>query len=321
DFYFDGHGTTHQQARNNCAWNAFYFLRQTPQSPPSTPQSNYPLSPTSKVSLMHERAKQLGLSVRVEIIDPFTVTYNLGEKYSAVGKGSNMYAAKQAAAEKMLKMVPLTSTQHSINPITRIYQLAQARQVKVEFIQLSSRENFVFQLKFGENEIVEGIGKTKQLAKRSAAEILLEKLDPAVSLPPPPAKGLLKRDSNQENLPKQEKHVHFVEEVIQKDEQTSPRHSLSTNSFSNKQQLTETCQKLQIHIEYLDEMNQNEISNSSRFQSTVSLSTPNRVLARFVGHGPSLLRAQENASSAAWNNFKQLFNEYRHGASKSKKTN
>ncbi len=41
----------------------------------------------------------------------------------------------------------------------------------------------------------------------------------------------------------------------------------------------------------------------------MSLSTNDRLLAQFRGHGPSLIRAQENASSAAWNNLKQLFNE------------
>jgi len=61
-------------------------------------------------------------------------------------------------------------------------------------------------------------------------------------------------------------------------------------------------------VEYLDEMNKNEPSGSSRYQSVVSLSKDDRLLAQFRGHGPSLIRAQENASSAAWNNLKQLFN-------------
>ena len=233
DLYFDGHGPTHQQARTNCALNAFYFLRQNQPSPPSTPQLSFPSSPTtskikhpikSEISLMYERAKQLGLCVHIQSNDPFTVTYHIGEKYSATGKGFNKHSAKQSAAEKMLEILPTTNIQQNLNPITRIYQLAQQRQVKVEFIQLTNKENFIFQLKFGENDIVEGYGKTKQIAKRSAAEILLEKLDPHVILPPPPAKGLLKRDGNNDNLTKHEKkHVHFVEEVIEKDEQISPR--------------------------------------------------------------------------------------------------
>jgi len=203
---------------------------------------------------MYERSKQLGFSVRMESIDPFTVTYHLGEKYSATGKGFNKQSAKQSAAEKMLEILSTNNNQQ--NPITRIYQLAQIRQVKVEFIQLNNKENFHFQIKFGDNEHAEGYGKTKQLAKRAAAEILLEKLDPIVVLPPPPAKGLLKRDGNNENLNKHEKkHVHFVEEVIEKDEQLSPRQLSPSNiSNSHKQQLIESCQKFKIHVEYLDEM-------------------------------------------------------------------
>jgi dsRNA-specific ribonuclease len=299
DLYFDGHGSTHQQARINCALNAFYFLRQNPPSPPSTPQSSSspPTSKTkSEISLMYERAKQLALPVRLESNDPFTVTYYIGEKYSATGKGFNKHSAKQSAAEKILELLPKTN-----NPITRIYQLAQIRQVKIEFIQLSIKENYHFQIKFGDHEYAEGSGKTKQLAKRAAAEILLEKLDPIVVLPPPPTKGLLKRDGNKQ----EKKHVHFVEEVIEKDEQISPRQS---SNYSNKQELIDVCQKLQIHVEYFDEMNKNDNSGSSRYQSIVSLSTTDRLLAQFRGQGPSLYRAQENASSAAWTNLKQLFN-------------
>jgi len=55
-------------------------------------------------------------------------------------------------------------------------------------------------------------------------------------------------------------------------------------------------------------MNKNENSGSSRYQSIVSLSKDDRLLAQFRGHGPSLIRAQDNASSAAWNNLKPLFN-------------
>jgi len=114
DLYFDGHGPTHQQARTNCALNAFYFLRQNQISPPSTPQLNFSSSPTSKIkhqrkseiALMYERAKQLGLSVRIESHDPFTVIYHIGEKYSAMGKGFNKHSAKQSAAEKILEILP-----------------------------------------------------------------------------------------------------------------------------------------------------------------------------------------------------------------------
>ncbi|CAF2817939.1 unnamed protein product [Rotaria sp. Silwood2] len=306
DLYFDGHAYTHQQARTNCALNALYFLRQH-QIPSSISKKNHQTK--SDISLMYERAKQLGLSVQMKFDDSFTVTYHIGENYSTTGTGYNKQSAKQLAAKKMLEILPLNNIQQNLNPITRIYQLAQQRQVKIEFVQLFNKENFTFQIKFGNNDIAEGYGKTKQMAKNSAAEALLEKLDPVVILPPPPIKGLLKRDGNMDNITKHEKkHVHFVEEIIEKDEQTSSCQSTPTISNSYKQKLIEACQKLNIYVEYFDKMNENENTGSSRYQSIVSLSIDDRLLGQFRGHGPSLIRAQENASSAIWNNLKQLFN-------------
>lgn len=40
----------------------------------------------------------------------------------------------------------------------------------------------------------------------------------------------------------------------------------------------------------------------------MSLSTDDRLLGQFSGQGPTLMRAQENASSAVCNNLKPLFN-------------
>ncbi|CAF5173360.1 unnamed protein product, partial [Rotaria magnacalcarata] len=141
----------------------------------------------------------------------------------------------------------------------------------------------------------------KRIAKQLAAEALLQKLDTVVVLLPPPSKSLLKRDGNSEKTNKQEKkHVHFVEEIIENDDKMScSPSSLSSNvENSYKKQLIETCQKLRIHIEYLDKMNENENETSAQYQSTVILSTADRCLAQFCGNGPSLIRAQENASSA-----------------------
>ncbi|CAF0876864.1 unnamed protein product [Rotaria sp. Silwood1] len=306
NLYFDGYAHTHQKARINCALNALYFLRQNQVSSPISKRNH---QTKSDISLMYERAKQLGLSVYIKFDDPFTVTYHIGENYSTIGKGYNKQSAKQIAAKKMLEILPSHNIQQNLNPITRIYQLAQQRQVKIEFIQLFNRENITFQIKLGDNDIAEGYGKTKQIAKQAAAEALLEKLDSIVILPPPPVKGLLKRDGNNDNINKSEKkHVHFVEDIIEKDEQTFSFQSSPTILNSYKQKLIEACQKLHMHIEYLDKMNENENTGSSRYQSIVSLSTDDRLLAQFCGHGPSLIRAQENASSAVWNNLKQLLN-------------
>ncbi|CAF1264841.1 unnamed protein product [Rotaria magnacalcarata] len=314
--YFDGHGYTHQQARTKCALGALLFLRQNQRS---TQHLNVPFlsnarkqrPPKSDISLMYERAKQLGHTIHITFDDPLTVTYVIGENYSATAKGSTQQTAKQLAARKMLEILPSTNIQRKLNPITRIYQSAQLRQVKIEFIQLTDKENYTYQIRFGDNDVAEGYGKAKRIAKQLAAEALLQKLDTVVVLLPPPSKSLLKRDGNSEKTNKQEKkHVHFVEEIIENDDKMScSPSSLSSNvENSYKKQLIETCQKLRIHIEYLDKMNENENETSAQYQSTVILSTADRCLAQFCGNGPSLIRAQENASSAVWNNLKQLFN-------------
>ena len=144
DLHFDGHGSSHQQARTHCALNALNFLRQKPLSPPSTPQLTSPKktrTTKSDISLMYERAKQLGLTVRTEWKDPLTVTYRIGEEYVSTGQGFNRHSAKQQAAERMLSILPVDDDQAipTINPITRLYQLAQARQVHLEFSSRGQR--------------------------------------------------------------------------------------------------------------------------------------------------------------------------------------
>ena len=252
DFYFDGHASTDQQARINCALNALYFLQQNHFStPPSSPSSQQTKSP---ISLMYERAQQLALPVRFQSIDSHTISYFLGEKYFATGHGFNRHAAKQSAAEKLLQILP------QCNPLTRIYQLAQTRQVKLEFLSMPTEENYRYRVKFGENDQADGSGQTKQSAKRAAAEILLTKLESIAVLPPPPTKGLLKREGSKH----EKKHVHFLDEIIEKDEQTSSRPPSIKVINRNKQELIDFCQKYQIHLQYFDRLVRRKLLSSHR---------------------------------------------------------
>jgi hypothetical protein len=261
---------------------------------------------------MYERAKQLGLSVEIEYPEPLTITYHIGEHYSITATGPTKHHAKQFAAEKMLEILPLPnekqkhnrkrSNQHikfieqkgstnyslseEINPITRLYQIARARNTKIEFIELEDSSNekfFHFHVKFNENEFADGYGKNKQAAKRSAAENLLLKLNP--NLPPPPIKGLLKRD---ENSPKshRKKHVHFFDDDL------------------IQQKLINSCEKLNIHIEYND-----QIITNNQYESVLSLSKDDQLLAQFRGNANSIIHAQENAAVVAWKELEELFNQ------------
>ncbi|UJR28977.1 hypothetical protein I4U23_010195 [Adineta vaga] len=336
DLYFDGQGPSHQQARTSCASQALHFIQNNPT--PLVISIPTQIQQKSQISLMYERAKQLGLSVQLEQHEPLSVTYRVGDQYSTTGTGQTKQAAKESAAEKMLEILPLPmdkmktkstrkhnkqhkkfieqkgSTNYSlteeINPITRLYQIGRARDIQIEFIQLenlSIEHPFYFQVKFGENDYADGCGKTKQIAKKCAAENLLAKLNPdllgsvLITLPPPPIKGLLKRDENC-NKQQEKKHVHFLEEQIIEHEKTITNHQ---SMFTVKQQLITACQKLNIQIQYEDQLTTNE---NNQYESILSLSKDDRLLAQFRGYGLSLIRAHENVSMSAWKNLRQLFN-------------
>ena len=288
---------------------------------------------------MYERARQLDLPVEMTFDEPFTITYQVGEQYKTTGTGGSKQLAKQMAAEKMLELLPLpvekskskihgkSSKQHlkfieqkglaeysvsdEINPITRLCQIARARNVQVQFDELEvspDDKKFHFRVQFGDEQTADGYGQNKQAAKRTAAENLLcqlsyQTVEPIVHqtssspLPPAPGKGLLKRDEPPAKQ-HEKKHVHFLVE----EEKPVDRPS----SITIKQQLIKACQKLNIHLDYEDNLITKDLQQS--YQSIVSLAIDDRLLAQFRGQGPSSMRAQENASMAAWNNLQQLFN-------------
>ena len=273
---------------------------------------------------MYERAKQLGLSVQIEQTEPLTVTYRISDEYSTTGTGSTKQAAKESAARQMLKILPQPTeksksksnrkhnNQHrkfieqkgsndysrteQINPITRLYQIARARNEKLEFTEMKTEENdnlFHFQVTFGENNFAYGSHRNKQAAKRLTAENLLQKLNIHLTdtlktaLPPAPKKGLLKREENSAKQTQEKKHVHFTEDEI----------------LSKKQQLTKACEKLDIEIKYEDQL------IDDKYESILSLTKDDRLVAKFRGLASLVNDAQEKASVTAWNNLKDLFTQ------------
>lgn len=290
---------------------------------------------------MYERAKKLSLTVNLECQTPNQVTYRIGEHYSTIGTGINKQTAKQQAAEKMLEILPdndqqqkepsnrKRNNQHKkfiqqkgsvdyswsddINPITRLYQIAQARNVSIDFESFQkseSRQVFQSVVHYGDELTAEGMGQSKQAAKRNAAQQMLLQLYPdtnrivkspsTLSSTSVPGKSLLKRE---ENSPKkiEKKHVHFREDENGIAEKKTTR----SCGISIREQLIKACNKLNIEIEYQDESVSEE---PIEYQSLLSLSTGDRLLAKFRGLGPSLERARENVSHAAWKNLRQLFN-------------
>ncbi|CAF4309513.1 unnamed protein product, partial [Rotaria magnacalcarata] len=342
DLHFDGHDLSHQLARINCAYHALNFIRENEKSILKSLSSiQTQIQSKSPISIMYERAKQLGLSVQIKYNEPLTITYLIGEQYSAMGTGATKNAAKRIAAEQMLEILPLSSevvkqkhirkhgSQHKkfieqkgsvsysltgqINPITRLYQIGRARDIKIEFNELENENDdktFHFHVKFGDDDSADGYGKNKQIAKRSAAENLLSKLNPNLlesidvatpaSLPVGPIKSLLKRDENV-NEQHEKKHVHFIEDELVEHEKKTIEHQ---SSITIKQQLINACQKLNLDIQYDDQL----IADNEQCETILTLSKDDRILAKFRAHAPSVIRAQENVSLTAWRNLQQLFN-------------
>ena len=284
---------------------------------------------------MYEHAKQLNLSVQVQQNEPLAITFLVGDQYSATGTGTTKNLAKRAAAEKMLEILPLPSEkekakvlrkrthQHQkfieqkgasdygasqeINPITRLYQIARAKSAHVHFDEIEKPTNdksFHCHVHFDEHYSADGRGQSKQAAKRSAAELLLSKLngnlqDTAPSLSVASTKSVLKQ-VEQTDRPNGKKHVHFDGQDIERSNDGT-KHVSSTTI---QQRIISACERLKITMSYDDKV---PADDRQRYESILSLSIGDRLLAQFGGRGGNAMRAQENASSIAWKNLQQLF--------------
>lgn len=285
---------------------------------------------------MYERAKQLDLPVQIQQNDPLAITFLIGKQYSATGTGTTKILAKRMAAEKMLELLPLPEErekvkvlrkrthQHQkfieqkgaseygssqeINPVTRLYQIARAKSTNAHFEELEKPTNdksFHCRVQFGEHDSADGHGHSKQAAKRSAAETLLSKLNvnlqgTSPSLPVTSSKSSfkLKRDGNANRL-EEKKRVHFDGQDIDRSNDRADRGS------SIQQRMRSACEKLKITVDYDDKVANDD---DQRYESILSLSIGDRILARFRGHGSTAVRAQENVSTTAWKNLHKLFN-------------
>lgn len=109
---------------------------------------------------------------------------------------------KRKTIVKDKKMDPLYG--HQINPVSRLIQVTQAKSREHPTFELvaehgvSKYKEFVICVKYGE-ETREGKGPNKRLAKRAAAEAMLETIGYVKPLPPP-GKSLLKKNIEYDNM-------------------------------------------------------------------------------------------------------------------------
>ncbi|KAM4692118.1 double-stranded RNA-binding protein Staufen homolog 1 isoform 2-T3 [Rhinophrynus dorsalis] len=185
----------------------------------------------SEISQVFEIALKRNMSVNFEVtketgpphMKSFITKVSVGE-FLGEGEGKSKKISKKNAAmavlEELRKLPPLpmveklkprikkktksivklpTSPEYGqgMNPISRLAQIQQAKKDKEpEYILITERglprrREFVMQVKVG-NHAAEGMGTNKKVAKRNAAENMLELL--GFKIPPPPPKPALKTD-------------------------------------------------------------------------------------------------------------------------------
>jgi len=104
-----------------------------------------------------------------------------------------------------------------VNPISRLIQIQQAKKEKEPVYTLTAergvprRREFVIQVQVGEN-VCTGVGPNKKLAKRNAAESMLQMLGYSRQ-PPQPTKPAIK-STNSDSIPSTDKKVTFIDQGL-----------------------------------------------------------------------------------------------------------
>uniref|UniRef100_A0A3B3VPE0 Staufen double-stranded RNA binding protein 1 n=1 Tax=Poecilia latipinna TaxID=48699 RepID=A0A3B3VPE0_9TELE len=264
---FTGKGRTRQQAKHDAAAKALKVLQKEPmlqQSPMNgEPEEEENLN-KSEISQVFEIALKRNLPVNFEILKEegpphmksFVVRVVVGE-FVGEGEGKSKKIAKKLAAaavlvelkrlphipsvekklpriKKKTKSIIKTSPEYGqgMNPISRLAQIQQAKKEKepeysmVTERGLPRRREFVMQVTVC-GQTAEGLGPSKKVAKRNAAEKMLELLGYKVPQPQPP-KPALKSDEKVLLSFQKEKKKSFMNVFILKETQ----HSFYNISFS-----------------------------------------------------------------------------------------
>ncbi|XP_039298063.1 double-stranded RNA-binding protein Staufen homolog [Nilaparvata lugens] len=190
---FEGEGITVQAARHDAASKALDELRHLPVEENRVAKGSSPLSECedsgscvesdsssdlkSPISLVHELALKRNLSVRFQVIDAsgpphmrtFATRCQVADSFVTFGEGNGK------------KEKPETEVADEINPISRLIQIQQAKKEKEPVFTLKEerggpeKKEFVIEVSVGEYSY-NGTGPNKKLAKRNAAEGLLQEM-------------------------------------------------------------------------------------------------------------------------------------------------
>uniref|UniRef100_A0A3Q4BK30 Double-stranded RNA-binding protein Staufen homolog 1 n=1 Tax=Mola mola TaxID=94237 RepID=A0A3Q4BK30_MOLML len=248
---FIGKGRTRQLAKHDAAAKALKVLHKEPilqQMPVMNGEPEEENLNKSEISQVFEIALKRNLPVNFEVLKEegpphmksFLVCVTVGE-FTGEGEGKSKKIAKKLAAAAVLgelkKLPHIPSTEKTLprikkktksiiktspeygqgmNPISRLAQIQQAKKEKepeysmVTERGLPRRREFVMQVTVS-GQSAEGMGPSKKVAKRNAAEKMLELLGYKVPQPQPPKPALKTDEKTPVKKPSEGRKVTFFE--------------------------------------------------------------------------------------------------------------
>ncbi|XP_066054932.1 double-stranded RNA-binding protein Staufen homolog 1 isoform X6 [Chamaea fasciata] len=234
---FHGKGRTRQAAKHDAAAKALKVLQNEPlpEKPEVTKESGPPhmKSFVTKVSVGEFMGEGEGKSKKISKKNAAIAVLEELKKLPPLPTVEKMKPRIKKKTKSIVKLQTSPEYGQGMNPISRLAQIQQAKKEKEpEYMLITERglprrREFVMQVKVGVHT-AEGMGTNKKVAKRNAAENMLEILGFKVPQPQPPKPALKTEEKTPVKKPGDGRKVTFFEPGS---EETSAR-GLSNSSSS-----------------------------------------------------------------------------------------
>ncbi|XP_058706470.1 double-stranded RNA-binding protein Staufen homolog 1 isoform X6 [Poecile atricapillus] len=234
---FHGKGRTRQAAKHDAAAKALKVLQNEPlpEKPEVTKESGPPhmKSFVTKVSVGEFMGEGEGKSKKISKKNAAIAVLEELKKLPPLPTVEKMKPRIKKKTKSIVKLQTSPEYGQGMNPISRLAQIQQAKKEKEpEYMLITERglprrREFVMQVKVGIHT-AEGMGTNKKVAKRNAAENMLEILGFKVPQPQPPKPALKTEEKTPVKKPGDGRKVTFFEPGS---EETSAR-GLSNSSSS-----------------------------------------------------------------------------------------
>ncbi|XP_054074314.1 double-stranded RNA-binding protein Staufen homolog 1 isoform X4 [Rissa tridactyla] len=217
---FHGKGRTRQAAKHDAAAKALKVLQNEPlpEKPEVTKESGPPhmKSFVTKVSVGEFMGEGEGKSKKISKKNAAIAVLEELKKLPPLPTVEKMKPRIKKKTKSIVKLQTSPEYGQGMNPISRLAQIQQAKKEKEpEYMLITERglprrREFVMQVKVGVHT-AEGMGTNKKVAKRNAAENMLEILGFKVPQPQPPKPALKTEEKTPVKKPADGRKVTFFE--------------------------------------------------------------------------------------------------------------